>query len=61
MSERNQDIARRLSDKVQLATRFSIYKKFLDSENYQVMNYGIGGAITGHLDSTGLNHGLIIL
>ena len=53
MSERKQDVAKRLSDKVQLAMRFNIYKRFFDSENYQVMNYGIGGIITGHLDSTG--------
>ena len=53
MSEHKEDIARRLSNRVQLATRFNVHKKFLDSENYQVMNYGIGGTITGHLDSVG--------
>ena len=59
MSERKQDVAKRLSDKVQLAMRFNIYKRFFDSENYQVMNYGIGGIITGHLDSTGKFHSLL--
>ena len=56
MSEIKEDIAKKLSDKVQLAMRFNIYKNILDSENYQVMNYGIGGAIAGHLDSTGINN-----
>jgi osmotically-inducible protein OsmY len=42
MNEHKEDVARRLSDKVQL-----------DSENYQVMNYGIGGTISGHVDSPG--------
>ena len=59
MSERKESIAKRLSDKVQLATRFNIYRNYFDSENYQVMNYGIGGAINGHLDSTGLFHHLL--
>ncbi len=53
MNEHKVDVARRLSDKVQLAMRFNVYREYLDSENYQVMNYGIGGTISGHVDSPG--------
>ena len=51
LNEHKEDVARKLSDKVQLAMRFNIYRNYLDSENYQVMNYGIGGTISGHVDS----------
>ena len=60
MSERKEEIARKLSNRVQLATRFNLYKKYMDSENYQVMNYGIGGTISGHLDSFGMIHSILI-
>ena len=53
MNEHKEDVARRLSDKVELAMRFNVYRNYLDSENYQVMNYGIGGTISGHVDSPG--------
>ena len=53
LNEHKEDVARKLSDKVQLAMRFNIYRNYLDSENYQVMNYGIGGTISGHVDSPG--------
>jgi hypothetical protein len=53
MNEHKEIVARRLSDKVQLAMRFNVYREYLDSENYQVMNYGIGGTISGHVDSPG--------
>jgi len=59
MSEDKERIAKKLSERVQLAMMFNICKKYLDSENYQVMNYGIGGAISGHLDSEGLSHCLL--
>jgi hypothetical protein len=45
--------ARSLSDKIEKATRLNLYSNNLDSENFQVMNYGIGGTISGHVDSTG--------
>ena len=45
--------ARTLSDRIEKATRLNLYKRELDSENYQVMNYGIGGTISGHVDSSG--------
>ena len=47
------DAAKSLSDKIEKATRFNLYSHDLDSENYQVMNYGIGGTISGHVDSAG--------
>ena len=36
--------------------RFNLYEQNLDSENYQLMNYGIGGTISGHVDSSGRGH-----
>ena len=58
MNEHREEVARKLSDKVELALRFNIYREYMDSENYQVMNYGIGGTISGHVDSPG-NYRLI--
>ena len=42
-----------LSKKIELATRFKLYHEKYASENFQVMNYGIGGKISGHADSQG--------
>ena len=53
INEHKLDAAKRLSDKIEKATRFNLYSQDLDSENYQVMNYGIGGTISGHVDSAG--------
>ena len=53
MNEHKEDVARKLSDKIEKAMRFNLYRMYMDSENYQVMNYGIGGTISGHVDSSG--------
>ena len=53
MNEQKEDVARRMSDKIQMARRFNLYRDYMDSENFQVMNYGIGGTISGHVDSPG--------
>ena len=45
--------AMRLSKKVQQVTRFKLKDDKYGSENFQVMNYGIGGRISTHLDSVG--------
>ena len=42
-----------ISKKIELATRFKLYQDMFSSENYQVMNYGIGGKISPHVDSNG--------
>ena len=42
-----------VSKKIELATRFKLYQDMFSSENYQVMNYGIGGKISTHIDSPG--------
>ena len=43
-----------LSDRIERAMNMnSLRGNMFDSENFQVMNYGIGGTISGHLDSTG--------
>ena len=53
MNEHKVEPAQKLSDKIEKATRFKLYSNNFDSENYQVMNYGIGGTISGHTDSSG--------
>ena len=40
-----------LSKKIELATKFNLYHEDYASENYQIMNYGIGGTISPHVDS----------
>lgn len=55
MNEYRVQEAMSLSNRIQNATLFDIHKENFDSENYQVMNYGIGGTISGHVDSNG-NH-----
>lgn len=40
-----------LSKRIQLATKFKLKDDKYGSENYQVMNYGMGGRISGHVDS----------
>ncbi len=52
MNEADYKIADRLSDRINLAMKFNVKPKF-GSENYQVMNYGLGGSIVGHIDSIG--------
>ena len=53
LNERQTKSTKSLSDRIDLATKFRTYAEKFASENYQVMNYGIGGSIVGHLDSTG--------
>ena len=43
----------RLSKKVEQVTRFKLKDDKYGSENFQVMNYRIGGRISTHLDSVG--------
>ena len=50
-----------LSRKISQITRFRLKEEKYASENFQIMNYGIGGKITSHLDSSGKSiflHGL---
>ena len=41
------------SRKVTQITRYRMKEEQFASENYQIMNYGIGGRISMHLDSVG--------
>ena len=54
MNENLEKEAMVLSKKVELAFRFKLYETKFASENYQVMNYGIGGKISLHTDSPGI-------
>ena len=49
--------AEAMSRNVELATRFKLKSEQYASENYQVMNYGIGGKISAHVDSVGTIYG----
>ena len=53
MNEKLVPRAMTLSKKITLATKYLMKEDRYASENFQIMNYGIGGRISGHLDSTG--------
>ena len=42
-----------LSRKIGQITRFRLKEEVYASENFQVMNYGIGGRISSHMDTVG--------
>ena len=56
MNEKIVPAAMKISKRIELATRLNLYTDKYSSENYQVMNYGIGGKITPHLDSRGVRY-----
>lgn len=47
--------AMKLSEKISQITRYRLKDEKYGSENFQIMNYGIGGRISLHLDSIGGN------
>ena len=47
-----------LSKNIELATGFKLKHERFASENFQVMNYGIGGKISAHLDSLGRTYSI---
>merc|ERR1719150_2040944 len=53
LSERTDNLTRRLTKRLELAMAYNIYvaDRPYVSENYQIMNYGIGGKIGLHLDT----------
>ena len=51
MNEKLVPSAMTISRRIELATKLKLYNERYASENYQVMNYGIGGKITPHTDS----------
>lgn len=56
LSERTHQLIGRISQRLDLGLGFNIYNPnySFSSENYQVMNYGIGGHISIHADNPGL-------
>ena len=52
-SERRLGLIRRVSERLELATGFKVFSEEggYTSENYQVMNYGLGGRISLHSDA----------
>jgi hypothetical protein len=52
MNEDVYPVANELSDRLNLVMKFNVKTRF-GSENYQIMNYGLGGSIVGHIDSSG--------
>ena len=55
LSDSSFPLVPKISRRIELATRFQLMGHQLDSENYQIMNYGLGGAIDVHRDSDGPN------
>ena len=53
MNEKLVPMAMDFSRKVTQITRYRLKEEKFASENYQIMNYGIGGRISMHLDSVG--------
>ena len=45
------------SRKIEWATEFKLKNERYASENFQVMNYGLSGKITAHVDTAGLVYG----
>ena len=54
MNERLVTEAEVVSIKAEQITKLNLYNEEFASENYQIMNYGIGGKISGHIDSPGV-------
>ena len=53
MNENLMKEAMKVSKNIEWATKFKLSKDQYASENFQVMNYGIGGKISSHVDSQG--------
>ena len=46
--------AMKISKRIEKITRLKLNSDIFASEDYQIMNYGIGGKISGHIDSNGV-------
>ena len=55
LSESSTPRVSKITRRIEVATRFQLKTQRLDCENYQIMNYGLGGAIDVHRDSDGPN------
>ena len=53
MNERLVPEAEAMSIKAEQITKLNLYNEQFASENYQIMNYGLGGKISPHVDSIG--------
>ena len=53
MNEKLVSEANAVSKKIEMLTRMTMKGDKYASENFQVMNYGIGGKISSHIDSFG--------
>ena len=42
-----------ISRNIEYATRFKLFNRLFASENFQIMNYGVGGKINPHVDTFG--------
>lgn len=57
LSEQTNSDALTFTKRIQMITRFNLSNEPYASENFKVMNYGIGGKVQGHWDSTGNSTG----
>ena len=53
LNDLKKDKLQQITKRIQLLTRFSLMSEKFASENYKIMNYGLGGKVQGHWDSTG--------
>ena len=44
----------KISDRIEVATNANVKSEKFASENYQIMNYGLAGKITPHMDTVGV-------
>ena len=53
LSEGVDSEAKSMADRIQLITKFKLHNEKFASENFKVMNYGLGGKVQGHWDASG--------
>ena len=53
LSDKTYPLMERLTKRIETITKFDLSKEQFSSENFKIMNYGIGGKIFGHWDSSG--------
>ena len=53
LNEESHSEMRRLSRRIELITKFELNNEKYASENFKIMNYGLGGKFKAHLDSVG--------
>ena len=53
LNDRSYPLMEKLTKRIERITKFNLSKEKFASENFKVMNYGLGGKIFGHWDPSG--------